>query len=160
MKEVLLGVGGLLAALGGFTGIASLVESFRSRGKDKADEKAVEATAAQVLTNAATGLLKPLQDQVDWLVQRDTEREQEARSLRVEIRSLRDKDRERDLSDRVRDDMGLDHMEWDRTVVEKVRVLVRLLTKTLAGDRLNPEEQGLATDDLPDPPPLFPPAVP
>jgi hypothetical protein len=129
-------VGAVVAALGGFTGLASLVESFRRRGKDRAEEKQVEATAAQVLTDAAAravetgqGLLKPLQDQITWLVQRDQEREQEIGQLRRrdltrqrEIQTMR-RDHKDEIA--VRDRLAREHKAWDEAVATEVRSLGR-----------------------------------
>lgn len=142
----------VIGALGGFGGAASLVQSLRGRGKDRADEEQVKATATQVLTDAAakavetgTGLLGPLQAQITWLVQRDEEREKELVTLRE-----RDRRREREL--RERDDMALDHMEYDRDQAAKTDAM----GKKLAGQELTPAEDAAMRRELGPPPPLIP----
>jgi hypothetical protein len=147
----------IVVAIGGFSGLASLVQTLLSRQKGHADVQAIHASTAQVVTNTATSLIEPLekrilaqgrqneelQEQVDGAAHRERVlREQHAREreeFRAELDSFYRREILRDAALRV-------HARWDARMTDALSQVAVAL-----------EEIGIHIEP---PPPLYPPPPP
>lgn len=78
-------VGWVIAALGGLAAVAALLKVGPERRKIAADARRAGADATQVLASTAMSLLKPSQDQIDFLRSELAAAQDEITALRSEL---------------------------------------------------------------------------